>query len=96
MPDDSMYTGFYPNWRELPEDKQQKVQSAKEKKKLSKKTDIKVSEIKTLIKEIFSLKRSLAQVRMKEGGDASSDEEAIPNNAGNQFGGRTKKQKSRD
>jgi len=33
MPDGSVYTGFYSNWRELQDDKKQKVQSAREKKK---------------------------------------------------------------
>ena len=95
MPDGSVYTSFYPNWRELPEDKRQKVQSTREKKKLCKKTDSKVSEIKVLINEISSLKRSLAQVKVKEGGDTSSDEDINHNNVGTHFGGSNKKQKNK-
>ena len=94
MPDSSVYTGFYPNWRELPDDKRQKVQSVREKKKLFKKTKTKVSDIKTLIKEVLNLKRSLAQVKFKEPGDTSSDNDDVtPNNEGTQFGGRNKKAK---
>ena len=31
MPDDSIWTGFYPNWKQMPEDKQSKVQADREK-----------------------------------------------------------------
>ena len=70
----------------------QKVQSAREKKKLNKKTDTKVSEIKTLTKEVSNHKRSLSQVKVKEDGDTLSDNDDVtPNNARTQFGGRNKK-----
>ena len=61
MPDGSIYTGFYPNWRALPEDKKKKVVAAREKKKLAKKGKNKVSEIKTLMNEVASLKRSICK-----------------------------------
>ena len=60
MLDGSIFTRFYSNWRELPEDKRNKVQAAREKKKLGNKKQNKVSEIKTLIKEVESLNRSIA------------------------------------
>ena len=95
MPDGSIWTGFYPNWKQMPEDKQSKVQAAREKKKLHRKKDSKVSEIKSLINEVASLKRSIsktssATVAFEED---KKDEEKPPNDAGNQFGGRNKKQK---
>ena len=96
MPDGSIYTGFYPNWRTLPEDKKKKVMAAREKKKLAKKSQGKVSEIKTLINEVASLKRSIAKAETaKNDGERkmSDDSSATPNDAGTQFGGRNKKAK---
>ena len=96
IPDGSVYTGFYPYWREISDDKRQKVQSARENKKLSKKTESKFSEIKNLIKKVSNIKRSLSQLKVKEGGDTSIDEDIAPNNARIQFGGRNKKQKNKE
>ena len=96
MPDGSIWTGFYPNWKQMSEDKQAKVKAAREKKKLNKKKDAKVSEIKTLINEVESLKRTIASTsssNVQADGEQKSDEDETPNNAGTQFGGRNKKQK---
>ena len=95
MPDGSIWTGFYPNWKQMQESMQAKVIAAREKKKSSRKKDTKVSELKTLISEVASIKRSIAKTATStvtlenEGSDT-------PNNAGTQFGGRNKKQKSAD
>ena len=79
----------------MPEDKKSKVQVAREKKKSNKKKDSNVSEIKTLINEVASLERSISKtssstVTFEED---KQDEEKPPNDAGNQFGGRNKKQR---
>ena len=76
----------------MPEDNQSKVQAARDKKKLTKKKDPKVSEIKALISDVSFLKRSvsktsLSDVTFEEG---KLDKEKPPNDAGNQFGGRNK------
>ena len=94
MPDGSVFTGFYPNWRELSEEKQNKVKATREKKKLAKKSSSKVSEIKTLIKEVASLKRTIAQTDTStEETEEGKEEDSVPNDAGTQFGGRTQKAK---
>ena len=92
MPDGSIYTGFYPNWRALPEDKKKKVIAAREKKKVAKKGKNKVSEIKTLINEVASLKRSVAKAEIAEMNEEDGDP-VTPTDAGAQFGGRNKKAK---
>ena len=72
---------------------QSKVIAAGEKKGLNKKNYTKVSEIKMLISEVASFKRSLAKPATStvtfedEGSDTQK-------NSGTQFGGRKKKQKS--
>ena len=76
----------------MPEDKQSKVQAAREKKKLHRKKDSKVSEIKSLINEVASLKRSIsktssATVAFERGKEY---EEKPPNDVENQYGGRNK------
>ena len=94
MPDGSVFTGFYPNWRELSEEKQNKVKATREKKKLAKKSSSKVSEIKTLIKEVASLKRKIFQTDTPTNDTGEGKEEdSAPNDAGTQFGGRTQKAK---
>jgi len=96
MPNGSVFTGFYSNWRELPEYKRNKVQAAREKKNLGNQKNNKVSEIKTLIKEVESLKRSIAQIDTFDAdNNAKMAEDAVPNDAGTQFGGRNKKKKMR-
>ena len=61
MFDGSVLTEFYPNWKELSEEKQNKVKTSREKKNLAKNSYNKVSEIKTIIKEGASLKMHIYQ-----------------------------------
>ena len=94
MPDGSVFTGFYPNWRELHENKRNKVQAACEKKKLGNKKQNTVSDVKTLIKEVAFLKGSISQTETSDADDeAKKAEDAIPNDADTQFRGRSKKKK---
>ena len=94
MPDGSIFTGFYPNWRELSKEKQNNVKATREKKKLAKKSSSKVSEIKTLIKEVASPKKKIAQTDTStEETREGKEEDSVPNDAGTQFGGRTQKAK---
>ena len=61
MPDRSLLTGFYPNWRDLSEEKWNKVKASREKKKLTKTSGNKSSGIKNLTKEVEYLKRYIAE-----------------------------------
>ena len=66
--------------------------AAREKKKLAKKGKNKVSEIKTLMNEVASLKRSIAKAEIAEMNEGD-DDPVTPTDAGAQFGGRNKKAK---
>ena len=93
MPDNSIWTGFYPNWKTLPEADKQRVQEARTEKKAKRSN---VSEIKSLIREVSSLKRKIKASKSTVTIDDVEDdedeaEEETPTNAGTQFGGRNKK-----
>ena len=95
MPDGSVLAGFYPNWKELSEGKQNKVKASREKKKLTKSSSNKVSETKTLIKEDSSLKRHISETKssIQETEEGKYEDGSISSNAGTQFGGRNEKVK---
>ena len=50
--------------------------------------------MKSIISEVASLKRTIAVSVLAEKLEEGAEEEAAPNNAGTQFGGRSKKNKS--
>ena len=57
MPDGSMFMVFHPNWRDFPEEKQTKLRASVKKKKFTKISRNKASEINTLMQDVASLKR---------------------------------------
>ena len=64
MPGRSVFAGFYSNWRDLSEETQNKVKSSRKKKNLTKISGNKSSKIKTLVKEVTSLKRHIAKTNV--------------------------------
>ena len=94
MPYGSVYSGFYSDFKDMPQDQKNTVIAAREKKKKKGKNLHKVSEMKSLVSEVASLKRMITASTSTETLEEGVDEEATPNNAGPQFGGYSKKTKS--
>ena len=89
MPDGTIFTGFYLNWKELDKEEKQKVLDAHKKKK--NKSD-NVSEIETLTEAIHAMKRSVSKpVSNKLSTAVEVDNDPKDNepkkDAGNSFGG---------
>ena len=92
MADGSVFTGFFPNWRERSEETQNKVKSSSEKKKLTKSSNNDVSEIKPLTKEVAYLKRAIADTKAstQETEEGKDEDGSTHNGVGTHFGGHYK------
>ena len=99
MPDGSIFTGFYKNWKELSDDDKQKVIDERKKKQKSG-GKRKAAEISTITDSLLSeVKRQVAELStsltpFKEAKEAKQDE-VVPDDAGNHFGGRNERAKAR-
>ena len=87
-PDGSIFTGYYSNWRTLPQEDRDKVLAERVRKKNGDKKR-KLSEIQTLSSYIESMKRTVAQMisARQENRDDGDDDDATRHDAGNCFGG---------
>ena len=96
MPGGTIFTGFYPNWKELDKQEKQQVLDARKKKK-KKNDDVTgnkrgISEIKTLTEAIHTMKRSVSELVSNKRLTAVEVDDDPKNNepkkdAGNSFGG---------
>jgi hypothetical protein len=107
MPDGSVWTGFYSDWDQLSkEDKQtvidtrvsNKAKGGRGKKVAGVLTTGDKKALKEITSQVSDLKRRLASLKMSktDSTDIDSDEDdAVPDNAGDAFGGRIKKKKAK-
>ena len=96
MPDGTIFTGFYPNWKELDKEEKQQVLDACKKKK-NKSDNITgskrgISEIETLTEAIHAMKWSVSELISNKLSTAVDVDDDPKNNepkkdAGNSFGG---------
>lgn len=103
MRDGKIFTGYYPNWRDLPREDQKLVLTERD--RLGKsgkhnKTEGKSQKSqKSWKKTVKGLKKTISSLKRKASGDDSSDEdeekEEPTNDAGNSFGGRAEKSNSK-
>ena len=98
--DGKIFTGFYPNWRQLSRDDQKSVLAERD--RLGKggkgnKGEGKATQAKNWKKQVKGLKKTIAALKRKapEASDDDEDKEGPSNDAGNAFGGRTEKSKSK-
>ena len=103
MPDRSIWTGFYSDWEQLSKEDRQTVMDTRISNKAKGgrgKPRRKVSEVgsakklKKIKGQVAELKRTLASLKssMDAGGtDESTDDDSMPDNAGDSFGGRQQK-----
>ena len=86
--DGSISTGYYSNWRTLPQEDRDKVLAERVRKKNGDKKR-KLSEIQTLSSDIASMKRTVAQmISARQENNEVDDDDATCHDAGNCFGGR--------
>ena len=102
MPDGSIWTGFYSDWKELSQDDRQAVMDARKKnkgkggKRQTSEVCTSSTKLKSIKAQVAELKRTLASLKSKTAGDDSKDSDndsAAPDNAGDSFGGRQKKKR---
>ena len=87
-PDGSIFTGYYSNWRTLPQDDRDKVLAEWVRKKNGDKKR-KLSEIQTLSSDIELMKHTVAQmISARQENRNDEDDDATRHDAGNCFGGR--------
>ena len=96
MPDGTIFTGFYPNWKELDKEEKQQVLDAHKKKK-NKSDNVAsnkcgISEIETLTEAIHEMKRSVSELVSNKLSTAVEVDDDPKNNEpkkdmGNSFGG---------
>ena len=96
MPDGTIFTGFYPNWKELDKEEKQQVLDAHKKKK-NKSDNVAsnkcgISEIETLTEAIHAMKRSVSELVSNKLSTAVEVDDDPKNNepkkdTGNSFGG---------
>ena len=109
MPDGTIWTGYYSDWESKSKDDKQKVMDTRKKKKAKngKKnrqvSDVsvmpeKANSLKEIKAQVAALKRSLSQLKSTpcESKDIDSGDEDAPDNAGDSFGGRTRKKSEKD
>ena len=103
MPDGSVWTGFYADWEQLSKEDRQTVMDTRAANKAKGGKGRKVSEVgskqklKDIKTEVAALKRKLASLKSdKESVATDSDDEDVPDNAGDAFGGRQKKKSKKD
>ena len=92
MPDGTIFTGFYKNWKELPDDDKQKVIDERKKKQKSG-GKRKASEITSMAETLVEMKRQVAELstNMASATKKENEEERVPDDAGNKFGGRNER-----
>lgn len=101
MPDGSIWTGFYAEWDQLSkEDRQTVIDTRATNKAKGGRTKAKISEVeskklKEITTQVAALKRKLASLKSKKD-PAVSDDDEVPDNAGDAFGGRQGKKAKRE
>ena len=101
MPDGSIFTGFYKNWKDLPDDDKQKVIDERKKKQKSG-NKRKASEVSSIADTLLSeVKRQVAEITtnlIPAASDATNkdQEDPVPDDAGNKFGGRNERARARN
>lgn len=98
MPDGSIWTGYYSDWETMPEKDKNTVMETRKKNKAKGGTPHK-KKAPNLKTQIADLKRSIAALKKSSGDDdtdGSSEANDAPNNAGNAFGGRSKKKQKKE
>ena len=104
MPDGSIFTGFYKNWKDLSNDDKDKVMEERKRKNKSgassrKNNKRKASELSSIVDSLSEVKRQIASLsskdECKECEDAS-DKNKVPDDAGNMFGGRRERLSKKD
>jgi hypothetical protein len=98
MPNGSVWTGYYSDWKKMSDADKQTVMDTRKKNKLKVMTPNKkkASDLKSQIAE---LKRSIASLQSKSSNDDEkdkSDNSEVPDNAGDAFGGRQKKKQKKE
>jgi len=102
MPDGSIWTGFYSDWKELSQEDRQAVidtrrkNKAKGGKRQASEVCTSASKLKAIKTQVAELKRTLASLKSKQSNDDdkdSDDDSVAPDNAGDSFGGRQQKKK---
>ena len=109
MPDGSIWTGYYSDWESMDKDDKQKVMDARKKnktkggKKNRQVSDVSVTPDKASLKDIkaqvAALKRSLSQLKSSSSDPKDNDnveDDDTPDNAGDSFGGRSRKKSKKD
>jgi hypothetical protein len=104
MPDGSVWTGFYAEWDELSQEDRQTVIDTRASNKAKGGRGRKVAEVgsaktlKDIKSQVAALKRKLASLKSgkAEPGGTDSDDDDVPDNAGDSFGGRQKKKAKKD
>ena len=96
MPDGTIFTGFYPNWKELDKEEKQQVLDTHKKKKNKSDNVVSnkhgISEIETLTEAIHTMKWSVSKLISNKLSTAVEVDDDPKNNepkkdAGNSFGG---------
>ncbi|KAI2496708.1 hypothetical protein MHU86_17804 [Fragilaria crotonensis] len=103
MPDGSIWTGFYSDWDQLSKEDRQTVIDTRIENKSKGGRKRQVSDVSTgnkKLKDIKSqmeeLKRTLASFKAKQPATEDGDDSDTPDNAGDSFGGRTKKKQKKE
>ena len=93
--DDTIFTGYYSNWKSLPKEDRDKVIAERKKKNTSRgiKNDNKrkLAEIQALTDDIAMMKCTFSQLDATKRNQDEQDDDAPRNDAGTQFGGRKAK-----
>ena len=97
MRDGKIFTGYYPNWRQISKDNQKLVLAERDRLGGKSKSEGKSKKTqKNWKKQVKGLKKTIAALKRKIPGEDSSDEDPdttteVTNDAGNAFGGRSEK-----
>jgi hypothetical protein len=96
MPDGSVWTGYYSDWEKMSETDKQTVMDTRKKKKGN--TPTKKKAQNDLKAQVAELKRSIAAMQSvpSAGSEDKSDSDSIGDNAGDAFGGRSKKKSKKE
>ena len=97
MPDGSVWTGYYSDWDTMPEKDKNTVMETRKKNKEKGGTPHK-KKTPNLKSQIADLKRSIAALKKTSDDDTedTSDAHDATNNAGDAFGGRSKKKQKKE
>ena len=104
MPDGSIWTGFYSDWDQLSkEDRQTVIDTRAEnknrggrKRQASDVTTTTSTKLKGIKSQMDELKRTLAALKSKQPSANDDNDSVTPDNAGDAFGGRSKKKQKKD